>query len=392
MRDESFYAESELRPDGKAPTGASVEWLEEPSYFFRLSNWQDRLLEFYDANPDFIAPRSARNEVLSWVKSGLTDLSVSRTSFTWGIAVPNDPAHIVYVWFDALINYITACGFPDEQGRDWSFWPADLHMVGKDIVRFHAVIWPAMLLAAGLPTPKRVFAHGWWTNEGEKISKSTGNVIDPLVEIKAYGLDSFRYFLLREVSFGNDADYSRAQIEIRVNSDLANGIGNLAQRVLAMIQKNCAAKVPDCGELQAEDHELLAAAGGLVAELRPLMEEQAFQRALEQIWLVVTAANRFVDDMAPWALRKTDPARMATVLFVLAEVLRLLGIVFSPSRPGRQRGCSISSGSSPAGATLPRPASSIACNPGLTSRHPSVSSHGSNPITINCRREFILSE
>ena len=334
VRDESFFAESELRPDGKAPTGATVEWLEEPSYFFRLSNWQDRLLEFYDANPDFIAPRSARNEILSWVKSGLTDLSVSRTSFTWGIPVPNDPAHIVYVWFDALINYITACGFPDEQNADWSFWPADLHMVGKDIARFHAVIWPAMLLAAGLPTPKRIFAHGWWTNEGEKISKSLGNVIDPLAEVKTYGLDSFRYFLLREVSFGNDADYSKTQIEIRVNSDLANGIGNLAQRVLAMIQKNCAAAVPDCGELQPADHELLAAAGGLVAELRPLMEEQAFQRALEQIWLVVTAANRFVDDMAPWALRKSDPPRMATVLFVLAEVLRLLGIVLQPFTPG----------------------------------------------------------
>ncbi|MDI9409324.1 MAG: methionine--tRNA ligase [Candidatus Pacebacteria bacterium] len=334
VRDESFYAESELRADGKAPTGADVEWLEEPSYFFRLSNWQDRLLEFYESHPDFIAPRSGRNEILAWVKSGLTDLSVSRTSFTWGIAVPNDPAHVVYVWFDALINYITACGFPDEQSPDWQFWPADLHMVGKDIIRFHAVIWPAMLMAAGLPTPKRVFAHGWWTNEGQKISKSLGNVIDPLVEIESYGLDSFRYFLLREVSFGNDADYSKTQLEIRINTDLANGLGNLAQRVLSMIQKNCEGRVPVAGELQPVDQELLAAAAGLVEQLRPMMAEQAFQRALEQVWLVVTAANRYVDDMAPWSLRKTDLARMATVLFVLAEVLRYLGLVIQPFMPG----------------------------------------------------------
>ncbi|MFQ5959591.1 MAG: class I tRNA ligase family protein, partial [Alphaproteobacteria bacterium] len=234
VRDEAFYAESEL-VDGKAPTGAPVEWVEEPSYFFRLSAWQERLLAFYDANPGFVGPETRRNEVVSFVKGGLTDLSVSRTSFRWGVPVPDDPDHVMYVWIDALTNYITAVGYPDTAHAEYRrFWPADLHMVGKDILRFHAVYWPAFLMAAELDPPRRVFAHGWWTNEGQKISKSLGNIIDPLALVARYGLDQVRYFLLREVPFGNDGDFSHRAMVSRMNDDLANDFGNLVQRVLSM--------------------------------------------------------------------------------------------------------------------------------------------------------------
>ena len=244
IRDEAFYGEDELSAgaDGKrtAKSGAEVDWVEEPSYFFKLSAWQDRLLKFYDENPDFIAPRTRRNEVISFVKSGLDDLSISRTSFKWGVPVPNDAQHIMYVWLDALTNYITAVGYPDKDCSDFStYWPANIHMVGKDILRFHAVYWPAFLMGAGLPPPKRVFAHGWWTNEGQKISKSVGNVIDPTHLVEIYGLDQVRYFLLREVPFGNDGDFSHRAIVGRSNGDLANDFGNLGQRVLSMIAKNC---------------------------------------------------------------------------------------------------------------------------------------------------------
>src|SRR5690606_15567029 len=246
-RDEAFYGEDELTegPGGRklAPSGAEVEWVEEPSYFFRLSAWQDRLLAFYEANPDFILPPGRRNEVVSFVRGGLRDLSISRTSFTWGVPVPGDPDHIMYVWLDALTNYITALGYPDTGGAYARYWPA-LHVVGKDILRFHAVYWPAFLMSAGLQPPKRVFAHGWWTNEGQKISKSLGNVIDPLQLIEEYGLDQTRYFLMREVPFGNDGDFRRAAIVGRINSELANGFGNLAQRTLSFCAKNTNAAVP----------------------------------------------------------------------------------------------------------------------------------------------------
>lgn len=337
IRDEAFYAESELieTPNGKkAPTGADVEWVTEPSYFFRLSNWGDKLLAFYDANPDFIAPRSRRNEVISFVKGGLQDLSVSRTSFSWGVPVPGDDKHIMYVWFDALTNYLSAIGYPDETNQAFKdFWPASLHMVGKDILRFHAVFWPAFLLAADLPPPKRVFAHGWWTNEGQKISKSLGNVIDPLVLIDTYGLDPVRYFLLREVSFGNDGDFSHAQMVKRINTDLANDLGNLAQRVLSMIGKNCGGIVPTPGPFTEADTEMLDAAAALHAGVREQFLEQAFHRALESVWDVVVAANRYVDQQAPWTLRKTDFARMETVLYVLAEVVRQVALILQPVMP-----------------------------------------------------------
>ena len=339
VRDEAFYGEGELTTgdDGTrvAPSGAPVEWVEEPSYFFRLSDWQDRLLAFYEANPGFIAPETRRNEVISFVSGDLRDLSVSRTSFDWGVPVPDDDAHVMYVWLDALTNYITAVGYPDTDAETYRrYWPADLHMVGKDILRFHAVYWPAFLMAAGLEPPRRVFAHGWWTNEGHKISKSLSNIIDPLDLVERYGLDPVRYFLLREVPFGNDGDFSRRAMVNRTNGDLANDLGNLAQRVLTMIQRNCGARVPEAGPLEDADKALLAQAVDLLPAVRDAMDAQAFHEALETIWTAVRAANGYVDHQAPWALRKTDPARMATVLYVLAECVRRVAILVQPFVPG----------------------------------------------------------
>jgi len=338
VRDEAFYGENELtkQPDGSfiAPSGAPVDWVEEPSYFFRLSDWGDRLLAFYEREPDAIMPESRRNEVIAFVKSGLRDLSVSRTTFSWGVPVPDDPDHVMYVWLDALTNYITAIGYPDEESESFStFWPAVLHMVGKDILRFHAVYWPAFLMAAGVAPPKRVFAHGWWTSEGQKISKSLGNVIDPFEIVKRYGLDQVRYFLLREVPFGNDGDFSYRAVVGRINNDLANDFGNLAQRVLSMVAKNCGGQVPEPGAFTAADEALLTAARELAGRLRAAYEVQAFHRALEMTWEVVGAANRYVDEQAPWALRKSDPARMATVLYTVLETVKHLAILTQPVMP-----------------------------------------------------------
>ncbi|MBI1985709.1 MAG: methionine--tRNA ligase [Rhodospirillales bacterium] len=338
VRDEAFYAESELKPGpgGKkiAPSGAEAEWVEEPSYFFRLSAWQERLLKFYDEHPGFILPKSRRNEVTSFVSGGLQDLSISRTTFTWGVPVPGDEAHIMYVWLDALTNYITAVGYPViDKGEYPRFWPADLHMVGKDILRFHAVYWPAFLMAAGLQPPKRVFAHGWWTNEGQKISKSVGNIIDPIALVKTYGLDPVRYFLLREVPFGNDGDFSHGAMVNRMNGELANDYGNLAQRVLSMIARNCSGKVPAPEPFDAADERLLEAAHGLLGRVREAIDGQAFHEALEALWTVVRAANVYVDAQAPWKLAKEDPKRMATVLYALAETIRHLAILTQPFMP-----------------------------------------------------------
>jgi len=337
VRDEAYYAEDELEkgPDGKftARSGAPVEWVKEPSYFFRLSAWGDRLLQFYDAHPDFIAPQSRRNEVTSFVRQGLHDLSISRTSFRWGVPVPGDDAHIMYVWLDALTNYISALGYPEESGLYRRFWPADLHLVGKDIVRFHAVYWPAFLLAAGLAPPKRVFAHGWWTVEGEKMSKSLGNAIDPHSLIATYGLDQFRYFMVREVPFGNDGDFSAKAMANRINAELANGIGNLGQRTLSFIGKNCGGRLPTPGALSPDDRTLLAEAESLLGKMRGALDQQAFHTALQHWGDGVDAANRYIDVQAPWTLRKTDAARMNTVLWVLAEVIRHLAIMAQPFVP-----------------------------------------------------------
>ncbi len=333
VRDEAFYAEAEL-VNGKAPTGADVEWVEEPSYFFKLSAFQETLLAFYRDNPNFIGPESRRNEVIRFVEGGLNDLSISRSSFKWGVPVPEDPDHIMYVWVDALANYITALGYPDESAPDFrKFWPESLHIIGKDILRFHAVYWPAFLMAAGLTPPKRLYAHGWWTNEGQKISKSLGNTIDPVELVETYGVDQVRYFLLREVPFGQDGDFSRSALEQRINSDLANDFGNLAQRVLSFVYKNAEARVPTPSSFTEQDEALLKAAQELLSRLRENFEKQALYRMIEAIWELVGAANRYVDAEQPWSLKKTDPERMATVLYVLMEILRHLAFYIAPLMP-----------------------------------------------------------
>ncbi len=338
VRDEAFYAESELQTDDRghkiAPSGAECEWVEEPSYFFDLSKWQDRLLEFYEQNPDFIAPQSRRNEVISFVKGGLQDLSISRTSFGWGVPVPDDDGHIMYVWLDALTNYITGIDYPDTDAPAYrQYWPADLHMVGKDILRFHAVYWPAFLMGAGLEPPKRVFAHGWWTNEGQKISKSLGNIIDPYEIVETYGLDQIRYFLLREVPFGNDGDFSRKSVLNRINGDLANDLGNLVQRVLSMVGRYCDGRVPAPAMPTDDDRVLLEQAASAIEAIRRSMDAQAFNEALDTIWSLVRAANGYVDHQAPWRLHKEDTERRDTVLYNLAETIRHLGLYLQPFVP-----------------------------------------------------------
>ena len=336
VRDEAYYTESEL-VDGKAPTGAEVVWVvKEPSYFFRLSAWQEPLLKFYAEHPEFIAPESRRNEVVSFVKGGLKDLSISRTTFKWGVPVPGDPDHVMYVWLDALTNYISALGYPDTTAGSpyGKFWPADLHVVGKDILRFHTVYWPAFLLAAGLAPPKRVYAHGWWTKDKQKISKSIGNVIDPLQLVEQFGLDATRYFLMSEVPFGNDGDFSNDAFVRRVNNQLANELGNLFQRSLAFIAKNCEGEVPTTGPLTPADEALLASARGLLGVVRPLVgEQQALHRYAEALNAVVNEGNKYFDEQAPWNLRKTDPDRMATVLYVTIEALRSVALLYQPLIP-----------------------------------------------------------
>jgi len=332
VRDEAFFAESEL-VDGKAPTGAPVEWVEEPSYFFKLSAWQDKLLEFYAANPDFIYPESRRNEVISFVKGGLQDLSISRTTFTWGVKVPGKENHVMYVWLDALTNYITALGYPQDTKQMQAFWPQAIHVVGKDILRFHAVYWPAFLMAANLTPPKRVIAHGWWTNEGQKISKSLGNVIDPHSLVQEYGLDQTRYFLLREVPFGNDGNFARDAIMNRINAELSNNLGNLAQRTLAFINKNCGAVVPTPSAYEPQDIQLLTACETTFADISKLYDNFKFSEILEAIVQLSNRANAYIDSEAPWGLRKTNPERMNTVLYVLLEAIRHLGLYLLPFMP-----------------------------------------------------------
>ncbi|GAA4533834.1 methionine--tRNA ligase [Chelativorans composti] len=337
VRQEAYFDESEttVGEDGirREPLGSPVEWNEEESYFFRLSKYQDKLLEYYEKNPDFIGPAERRNEVISFVKSGLKDLSISRTTFNWGVPVPGDEKHVMYVWVDALTNYITAAGFPDENAERWRFWPADVHIIGKDIVRFHAVYWPAFLMSAGIGLPKRVYAHGFLFNRGEKMSKSVGNVVDPFKLVEHYGLDQVRYFFLREVPFGQDGSYSHEAIVNRINADLANDLGNLAQRSLSMIAKNCEGKVPEYGAFSDADRAILDQAEAALATAREAMDRQAINVALNAVFDVVSEANRYFAAQEPWALRKTDPARMGTVLFTTAEVLRRVGILCQPFIP-----------------------------------------------------------
>lgn len=337
VRDEAYYQEdeTEVREDGEryGPQGTIVEWVEEESYFFRLSKYEDILLKYYEDHPEFIGPNSRRNEVISFVKSGLKDLSISRTTFDWGVPVPGNDKHVMYVWVDALTNYITGVGFPDEKDAKWDFWPANAHVIGKDIIRFHAVYWPAFLMSAGIDLPKRVFAHGFLFNKGEKMSKSTGNVVDPASLVEDYGLDQTRYFFMREVPFGNDGSYSHEAIVNRVNSDLANDLGNLAQRSLSMIGKNCDAKVPVCGDLTDEDKEILSQVDGLLEVSRKAMETQAVHQYVGSVFASVSETNRYFASQEPWALKKTDPARMNTVLYLTAEIIRQVAILSQAVMP-----------------------------------------------------------
>ncbi|PZO01642.1 MAG: methionine--tRNA ligase [Hyphomicrobiales bacterium] len=338
IRDEAFYGEEEttLLPDGTrlGGQGTPVEWVEEESYFFRLKAYQERLLKLYEDVPDFVSPPTRRNEIVSFVNSGLEDLSISRTTFDWGLPVPGDPKHVMYVWVDALNNYLTGTGFPDPDNPRAHYWPADVHIIGKDILRFHTVYWPAFLMSAGLPLPKRVFGHGFLLAKGgEKMSKSLGNVVDPFELADSYGVDQLRYFFLREVSFGQDGTYSHEAIVGRINADLANDLGNLAQRSLSMIAKNCEGRVPACGALTDADQAMLALADGALAKARDAMTDYALHVMLAEIWAVVAEANRYFASNEPWRLSKSDPARRDTVLYVTAEVIRQVAILVQPVMP-----------------------------------------------------------
>ena len=338
VRDEAYYDETETRLDDKGqrlgPQGTPVEWVEEESYFFKLSAFADRLLDLYKRNPEFVLPRERMNEVASFVRGGLKDLSLSRTTFDWGIKVPGNPKHIMYVWVDALTNYITAVGYPDIDSEKFKkYWPADLHVIGKDIVRFHAVYWPAFLMSAGVAVPRRVFSHGFLFNRGEKMSKSVGNVIDPFALADAYGVDPLRYFLLREVPFGQDGNYSHEAIVNRINADLANDLGNLAQRSLTMVARAFGGVLPNPEAFSANDQAILAAADAMVGKAREAMATQQLHQVLNAVWTVVAEANRYFAGEAPWALAKTDPGRQGTILYATAEVLRQIAILALPFMP-----------------------------------------------------------
>ena len=337
VRDEAFYDESEITAaeggEKLSPQGTPVEWTAEESWFFRLSAYQQKLLDHYAENPDFIQPDSRRNEVLRFVEGGLSDLSISRTSFDWGVPAPDSPGHVMYVWLDALTNYLTGVGYPEGGELYNKYWPADVHLIGKDVVRFHAVYWPAFLMSAGLPLPKQVYGHGFMLVRGEKMSKSVGNVVDPLTMAERYGVDQLRYFLLREVTFGQDGSYSHEAIVNRANAELANSFGNLAQRTLSMIFKNLDGVLPQPGDA-AEDRELLALVRSVVSvEVPDSFGRFAFSQGIEAWIRAVFACNAYVDAMAPWALRKTDPQRMAEVLGTLVAAIRPLAEAIAPIVP-----------------------------------------------------------
>ncbi len=338
VRDEAFYAENELSVDADgnklSPQDTPVEWLEEDSYFFRLSAYGDKLLAHYEAHPQFLQPEACFNEVRQFVRGGLKDLSISRSAFDWGVPVPNDPSHVVYVWLDALTNYLSVLGYPTmEEGGQAGFWPADLHVIGKDITRFHAVYWPAFLMAAKLPLPKRIFAHGFLTVRGEKMSKSRGNVLDPLKLAEHYGVDAIRYFFLREVPFGRDGSFSDAAIVNRVNADLVNDLGNLAQRCLSMIAKNCSAKIPEPITPMPEDTALLALVDGLREQTDAAMQNFQVHHYLAAVMEIVSETNRYFAAAAPWLHKDDNPTRMGTVLYCAAEVVRQVAIVLQPVIP-----------------------------------------------------------
>lgn len=330
IRDEAFYQEEELI-NGKAPTGAEVEWTVEESYFFKLSAFEEPLLKYIDNHPDFIMPHSRKNEVISFIKSGLKDLSISRTSFNWGIPVPENETHIMYVWIDALVNYLTAIGYPDNFKMD--LFKEAIHIVGKDILRFHAIYWPAFLMAADLPLPKQIFAHGWWTVEGEKMSKSLGNTVDPIALSNEYGIDAVRNFVLREMPFGQDGNFSKTSFINRTNADLANAYGNLVQRVLSFLQKNTYGKIPTPHNFSDNDKHLMNAIDEAYPALQKNMDAFQFHKYCEIIWKIIFDCNAYVDMEKPWELNKTNKERMNTVLYTLCETIRKIALLTQPILP-----------------------------------------------------------
>ena len=359
VRDEAFYDEGELVPgeggEKLSPQGTPVEWTAEETWFFRLSKYQEPLLKLYRDNPDFIRPESRRNEVLRFVEAGLKDLSVSRTSFDWGVPVPNSPGHVMYVWVDALTTYMTGVGYPDDRAEYDRFWPADVHLIGKDIVRFHAVYWPAFLMSAKLPLPKQVFGHAFLLSRGEKMSKSVGNVIDPMELAERFGVDPVRYFFLREVPFGQDGSYSAEAIVNRANAELANSFGNLAQRTLSMIFKNLDGVIAAEGDA-AEDRELLDLVRKATNEEVPdAFERLSFSVGIEAWLRAVFACNAYVDTQAPWALRKTDPERMAAVLGTLVVAVRELAQAIAPVIPASAEKLLAAIAAGDGGAPIPQP-------------------------------------
>jgi methionyl-tRNA synthetase len=360
VRDEAYYEEDELSiaEDGSklSPQGTPVEWTVEESWFFRLSNYQQPLLDHYRANPEFIRPDSRRNEVVRFVEAGLKDLSISRTSFDWGVPVPGSAGHVMYVWLDALTNYITGLGYPDDTELWRRYWPADVHLIGKDVVRFHAVYWPAFLMSAGIALPKQIYGHGFLLSRGEKMSKSVGNVVDPMALAKRFGVDSLRYFLLREVPFGQDGSYSAEAIVNRSNAELANSFGNLAQRVLSMIYKNLGGILPAPGETE-EDRSLLDQVfRATEQEVPSAFERLAFSVGIEAWLRAVFACNAYVDSQAPWALRKTDPERMAAVLGTLVLAVRELARAIAPVIPASADKLLSLIDAGEGGAAIPQPA------------------------------------
>jgi methionyl-tRNA synthetase len=338
VRDEAYYAEDETQLNEHkqrvaSKTGTPVEWVEEESYFFKLSAYQQKLLDLYK-RPNYVLPKERLNEVTSFVRGGLQDLSISRTTFDWGIRVPDRHGHVMYVWVDALTNYLTGVGFPDTESDKFKrYWPADLHVIGKDIVRFHAVYWPAFLMSADIDVPQGIFAHGFLFNRGEKMSKSVGNVVDPFVLADAYGVDPLRYFLLRAVPFGQDGNYSHEAIVTRINADLANDLGNLAQRSLTMVARNFGGILPEPGPTNEADDILLSSADDMIESVRHDMKTQQLHMVLTFVWTVIALANQYFTEQAPWALAKTDPTRQGTVLYVTAEVLRQVSILAQPFMP-----------------------------------------------------------
>jgi len=337
VSDEAFYNEDEIKEENginiSINSGSKVEWLEEESYFFKLSAWENKLLKFYEENPKFILPNSRRNEVISFVKSGLKDLSVSRKTFSWGIKVPNNKDHVIYVWLDALTNYISALNYPDTKNLKYkSFWPADIHMIGKDILRFHAIYWPAFLLAADLTPPKRVYGHGWILSGEEKMSKSKGNILDPLEIVDKYGLDPLRFYLLKEVSFGNDGSITQDKLESCINSDLANNYGNLCQRVISFNEKNCNLIIPEKNNFEKEDLNLLNKISDNINSLRSYIDNQELSSYTNFIVDRLFDANKYFNDQEPWK-KKSDIMRLNTIVYVSLEIIRKISILLNPIIP-----------------------------------------------------------